>query len=377
MKKVSVRLVFDRKHVATKSKKASVQIEVLHNQQRKYFGTGVQLFLDQWAKDRVKNHPLMGQLNEQISIKMAAILDIVNQLDKESIEFSFDKLKSWLDPSKGDDDFLLFMEKRIEERGVKESTKVRQKSILKALREFGRIKVFSDITLANIKLYDEFAWTKCTTQAAVYNYHKTLKTFVRESQAFEHIKSNPYSLFKLNKGETKQRKFLTQEELSNIENKEIKAEYLSKVRDLFIFCCYTGLAYSDLAAFDFKNAFISGGKYRVRDARVKTGTEFNITLMDKAVCILNRYNFKLPIISNFNYNSYLKVLGEFCGIKKKLTSHVARHTFATTVTLAHGIRIEVVSKMLGHSNIRTTQIYAHVLQKEVDEAFDKLNDIVC
>lgn len=376
MKKVSVRLVFDRKRVATKSKKASVQIEVLYDQKRKYFSTGVQLFSDQWAKDRVKNHPLMGELNERISIKLSSIMGFINSLERENSEFSFEKLGNFLDPSVSNGDFLAFMEKRIDEREVRESTKIRQKSVLKALHEFGRIKTFSDITLPTIKLYDEFARKKCTKQSAVYNYHKTLKTFVREAFAFEYIKFNPYTAFKLSKGETRQRKYLIQEELDKIESKEIKAEYLTKTRDVFIFCCYTGLAYSDLSAFNFREAVFSSGKYRIRDARQKTGSVFNITLLEKAMNILRKYDFNLPIISNAKYNLHLKVLGEFCGINKKLTSHVARHTFATTITLAHGIRIEVVSKMLGHTNIKTTQIYAHVLQKEVDEAFDKLDRVV-
>jgi site-specific recombinase XerD len=92
--------------------------------------------------------------------------------------------------------------------------------------------------------------------------------------------------------------------------------------------------------------------------------------------ILRKYDFKLPIISNQKYNSYLKVLGAFCNLKKRVTSHVARHTFATTVTLANGVRIEVISKMLGHTNIKTTQIYAKVCQPEVDNEFNRLNKIL-
>ena len=92
--------------------------------------------------------------------------------------------------------------------------------------------------------------------------------------------------------------------------------------------------------------------------------------------ILNKYDFKLPIISNQKYNAFLKVIGAFCEIKKRLTSHVARHTFATTVTLGNGVRIEVVSKMLGHTNIQTTQLYAKIFQEEVDHEFNRLNEIV-
>lgn len=98
--------------------------------------------------------------------------------------------------------------------------------------------------------------------------------------------------------------------------------------------------------------------------------------MDKVMDILRRYDYKLPVISNQKYNSYLKVLGAFCNVNKRLTSYVARHTFATTIALANGVRIEVISKMLGHTNIRTTQLYAKICQSEVDKEFDRLNGIL-
>ena len=122
--------------------------------------------------------------------------------------------------------------------------------------------------------------------------------------------------------------------------------------------------------------FLTSKMYRIRDERIKTGTPYNISLMDKVMNILKKYEFKLPVISNQKYNSYLKILGAFCEIKKKLTSHVARHTFATTIALANGVRIEVISKMLGHTNIQTTQLYAHIYQAEVDKEFERLNNIV-
>lgn len=190
------------------------------------------------------------------------------------------------------------------------------------------------------------------------------------------ISENPYQNFKLDHGKRVLRRFLTKEELIKIETKQIDDICLSRVRDIFLFCCYTGLAYADLAAFNFKDAVMANGMYRIRDHRIKTGTPYNISLMDKAMDILKKYDFKLPIISNQKYNLYLKILGAFCEIKKKLTSHVARHTFATSIALANGVRIEVISKMLGHTNIQTTQLYAHIYQSEVDKEFERLNKII-
>ena len=181
---------------------------------------------------------------------------------------------------------------------------------------------------------------------------------------------------KLDRGNSDKRKFLSKDELKAVELTPIPVPCIERVRDIFLFCCYTGLAYSDLAKFDFNEAKLEGGMYRIRDFRKKTGTPYYISLMDKAMAILRKYDLKLPIISLQKYNSYLKVLGAFCKLKTPLTSHVARHTFATTVTLANGVRIEVISKMLGHTNIQTTQIYAKICQSEVNNEFDRLNNIV-
>lgn len=379
MNNVSVRLVFDRKHTATKKHQASVQMEVTHQSKRKFISTGIRLYSDQWSKDsKVKNHPQSVLFNQQIADQMADIYEFAHELQTKGLPFSFERLSEHL---KGatvgtENSFLDFMRRRIEERHISEATKKHHRCILRALEEFGLIKAFADINWQNIKRWDEFSHTRCKLQSSAYNYHKTLKIYVREAYASQLIATNPYSNIKLDRGNQNTRKFLTKEELARLESKVINNTSLAKVRDLFVFCCYTGLAYSDLAKFNFKDAEKSGGMYRIRDCRKKTGTEYNITLMDKAMAILTKYSFSLPVISNQRYNSYLKVLGAFCEVKKHLTSHVARHTFATTVTMANGVRIEVISKMLGHTNIQTTQIYAKICQAEVDHEFDRLNGLL-
>lgn len=379
MNNVSVRLVFDRKHVATKKRQSSVQMEVTYQRKRKYVGTGIKLYSDQWGKDlKVKNHPQSLVFNQKLNDMVSGIYDFVYQLSSQNIPFTFERLERYLNNSESGttNSFLSFMEKRIYERQVTDSTKQRQKCVLKALKEFGRIKDFTDICDENIRTYDEFAKKRCKCQSSVYNYHKILKVFVREAYAAHLISENPYQNFKLDRGKRVARRFLTKEELVKLETKQIDDMCLNRVRDLFLFCCYTGLAYADLAIFNFKDAIMTDGMYRIRDERIKTGTPYNISLMDKVMNILKKYEFKLPVISNQKYNSYLKILGAFCEIKKKLTSHVARHTFATTVALANGVRIEVISKMLGHTNIQTTQLYAHIYQAEVDKEFERLNNIV-
>ena len=378
--RLSIRLVFDRKHVATKKHQASVQLEVTYASKRKFISTGVKLYSDQWnSKDmKVKNHPQTLLFNQQLNDLVADIYNFANQLNVQKKEFSFEKLDDHLgrcgkDTSRS---FLHYMRKRIIERPISSTTKAKQMGVLKALEQFGKIKTFSDICFQNILAWDEFAKKRCSCQSSVYNYHKVLKIFVREAYASQLISVDPYQSMKLSRGTKESRKFLTKEELKSIEDYEFDDQCLGRVRDVFLFCCYTGLSYADLTKFDFNEAVYSDGMYRIRDCRQKTGTEYNISLVDKAMAILTKYDFNLPIISNQKYNAFLKVIAAFCGIKKRLTSHVARHTFATTLTLGNGVRIEVVSKMLGHTNIQTTQIYAKIYQQEVDKEFNRLNDII-
>jgi site-specific recombinase XerD len=144
---------------------------------------------------------------------------------------------------------------------------------------------------------------------------------------------------------------------------------------VFIFCCYTGFAFSDIFQFE-QNAVTIGldGEYWLSTNRQKTGTKESVPLLPVALEIIEKYkshpycvteNKLLPVNSNQRYNSYLKELADICNINKHLTSHIARHTFATTVTLANGVPIETVSSMLGHTSIRTTQIYAKVVEEKV------------
>lgn len=379
MNNLSVRLVFDRKHVATKKHQASVQLEVTYERKRKFISTGIKLYSDQWSKDqKVKNHPQSSLYNKQLNDMVANIYNFAHQLTSQHQDVTLEKIGRCFDANSNHDTCSLidWMRKRIMERPIAESTRKKQLCILRALVKFGKIKSFSDICLGNILEWDKYAKTRCTSKSSVYDFHKVLKIYVREAYAYQLISTDPYQTIKLDHGTSEGRRFLTKEELKLLEDRELQDRSLERVRDMFLFCCYTGLSYADLSKFDFNEAFYSDGMYRIRDRRKKTGTEYNISIIDKAMNILKKYDYRLPVISNQKYNAFLKLIGAFCGIKKRLTSHVARHTFATTVTLGNGVRIEVVSKMLGHTNIQTTQIYAKIFQQEVDKEFNRLNGIV-
>ncbi|MGB6153895.1 MAG: site-specific integrase [Pricia sp.] len=205
---------------------------------------------------------------------------------------------------------------------------------------------------------------------------KRLRRMVTLAYRMEWLDRDPFVNFKM-RIEKKEREFLTSEELQSIEDLESSIERLIVVRDLFVFSCYTGISYSDIITLTEKNIVIGidGSPWIMAD-RVKTGTPFKIPLLPKAKTIIDKYRYHLrthtsknllPKLSNQKLNSYLKEIADFCNIKKNLTFHMARHTFATTVTLSNGVPIETVSKLLGHTKLSTTQIYARVVEKKVSE----------
>jgi integrase len=185
------------------------------------------------------------------------------------------------------------------------------------------------------------------------------------------IYTDPFANYKIRIARV-DRGYLTQEQLDGIIGKNFALKRLELVRDIFVFSCYTGLAYIDVKNLRQKHIRTSfDGNLWVMTKRQKTDVQSNIPLLDVAKQILEKYKGTLPdekvlpILSNQKMNAYLKEIGDLCGIEQNLTFHLARHTFGTTVTLAKGVPIETVSKMLGHTNIKTTQIYARITNSKI------------
>ncbi|WP_191967969.1 site-specific integrase [Rhizosphaericola mali] len=196
------------------------------------------------------------------------------------------------------------------------------------------------------------------------------------------IPYNPIGGFKCNY-ENPQREILTMEEIERIYNKSLLPR-LAQVRDVYIFCCFTGLAFTDVMQLTASNIItgMDGEKWIITD-RQKTGTLEEVPLLPVALEILEKYSCNivlqkkkqlLPLCSNQRFNGYLQEIADICGIDKHLTSHTARHTFATTVTLENDVPIETVSRMLGHKSIRTTQIYAKITRKKISNNMRTLKD---
>lgn len=185
------------------------------------------------------------------------------------------------------------------------------------------------------------------------------------------IAGDPFANYKIRLKKV-DRGYLTEDEINKILKKKFATQRLEHVRDIFIFSCFTGLAYIDVKNLTQDNVRTSfDGEMWIMTKRQKTDISVNVPLMKIPQMILDKYKGQLPngmllpILSNQKMNSYLKEIGDLCGIRKNLTFHLARHTFATTTTLAKGIPIETVSKMLGHTNIETTQIYARITNSKI------------
>lgn len=221
---------------------------------------------------------------------------------------------------------------------------------------------------------------KCNNNSAV-KYMKNFGKIIRICLANEWMSLNPFLNYK-NKVKPVERICLNEEEMARIARKPMLSERLEQVRDIFLFCCFTGLSYIDVKQLRETDIVpgIDGEKW-ISIKRQKTNVPSRIPLLPMATSLIERYKDHMtrnitgmifPVCSNQKMNSYLKEISDVCGIKKQITFHIARHTFATTVTMLKGVPIESVSKMLGHTNIRTTQHYAKILDIKVGADMAKL-----
>ena len=212
-------------------------------------------------------------------------------------------------------------------------------------------------------------------QATVYRSIQRIKKIIQFAISENYLQRDPFHLYKNKKYKTVII-YLTDEELKKLEKHNFSQVRLQQVKDLFIFCCYTGLAYAEMSTLTTKNIEMGfDGNEWIQMIRKKTNKKISIPILPKAREILDKYNDKLPTLSNQKFNSYLKEISELVGIDKKLTHHTARKTFATTVLLFNNVPMEIVSELLGHSNMNITQAhYGKVVHKKVSNEIKKLND---
>ena len=372
------RVVFDRNHKATRKNAAAVYIEVSFDRKRSFYNTGVKVCANQFRNGTVFNCGQMAEYQERINGMRNTIEDFINEKMKNRETFRLEDLKKFMAGrvTGKPNSFLRFMYGRIYDRPIAESTRKAHLSIYNTLRHWGRIRQFGDITEANLKLWDDLAHRNAHKAKSVWNYHKILKIYCREAKRFGYIKENPYDFMKFKRDNAPGHRFITMEDIEKIKSLRLAEKALADARLCFLFQCYTSLSYADMCKFDISQVRKVDGKLRLRSLRVKTNGMYNITLIRAAVEILEDCGFVLPVQDLHFYNRNLQTIQLRAGITTHLTSHVGRHTFATSIALKHKMPIEVLQKVMGHESIRTTQVYAKVLQESVDEEFDRLDGLI-
>ena len=208
---------------------------------------------------------------------------------------------------------------------------------------------------------------------------KTLKTVTIQAQKVGFLDHDPFINLRFHLKPV-DRGFLTEEEIEVLMSKQFAVKRLEHVRDIFVFSCFTGLAYIDVSNLTEENIVTLGGTDWIMTKRQKTSITENVPILDVAREIINKYHSSadrnghlLPILSNQKMNAYLKEIADLCGIKKRLSYHMARHTYATLL-LSKGVPMETVSKLLGHTNIKTTQIYARITNKKIEQDVMRVAD---
>lgn len=374
-----VALVFNRRHTATTTKEAAVELRVSYQKEQKYMSTGVRLLPKHWRRGMVINRVDAIQLNQTLEKLVVDVRKVILQMmDDGNIDiFSIpDKLKRL---RSGNLTFLDFCDTRMKIRqyGKAVDSQERYTRFMKFFRSWGKIVEFEDITDLNIIALDEYLAARGLKPYSKWNnYHRFLNSFILDAIDEGYVKRNPYKWVRIEKEKSKGGigKYLSPQEFAKVRDMELPTESLQRVRDLFVFQTYTCLSYVDLSTFDAEKIEKVKGMKVYIGTRAKTSQTFTIPLLKPALAILKKYNNHLPIISNVKYNEYLKVVAQNASIDKPVSSHWARHTGATLLLNSGDVPMNIVQHILGHASQRMTeQVYAKRLDESIVDAMAKID----
>ena len=405
---IKTAIIYNHRGRFGKDGTAPVEVRVTVNRRAYYINTGVHVRAREWKHDRVFNCEGEDTLNERINIMLARVDKIINEhlKNETELDIDFDEVRRLVrSPDKrvkrkiynGDvlaivqdaEDMTVWMQDEIEKLDVAHGTRNHYKVSVAALIESGAMRKWSELTVENVHRFDAYlhrikkhqtdAEVKANKpveyigQATVRNYHKDIKALLGRALKFGLITANPYDRMRgeIKRGDHETVEFLTDAERERIEGLSMTdGTMLATVRDMFIFQCYTGMAYADMMAFSLEKCHRVGDSLTYCAPRVKTGVTFYIRMLPKALAIAERYGGRMPNVADQTCNSNLKTIATATGITKRLTTHVGRHTFAT-MALRNKIPLEHLQKMLGHRRITQTQRYAKLLPMDVYNEFDK------
>ena len=397
MMKSIFRVVFYlRSNYVNKEGKTSVMLRIYLNNERLSLGsTGISVKSSQWdkEKERIKGRTTEAlNTNLQLDNIASGLQSIFRRIEMSDV-VSLERIKSeFLGKKEEIDTLIQLFEKHngdvAKQVGVSVGKATLQKynvckrhfsEFLEKQYKRSDLKL-TELTYVVIREFDLYLRTEVGQNAnTATKTMKTFKTITLLGQKMGVLLHDPFMNHRFHI-EPVNRGFLTDEEILCIAHKQINIPRLELIRDIFIFSCFTGLAYIDVSNLTPDHIVTLGDKQWIMTQRQKTSVETNVLLLDIPKAIIAKYGGKtyrngklFPMLTNQKTNSYLKEIADICGIKKNLTFHLARHTFAT-MSLSKGVPMESVSKMLGHTNIRTTQIYARITNKKIEHDMEELAD---
>lgn len=387
-----------RKNRSNKLGEAPIYMRFSINNERAEISTGRSINPQDWdskLNKAITKKKGAGQFNKFLDVLKNSIYDHHTEMVKNGELISAKKLKARFLGIEEDKKTLLqvfeYHNKQMEElQGITyaEATVKRYITTLDHVKRFLKHQYnLNDIPLARLKYsfivdFEHYFKTvrKCNNNST-YKYLKNMRKVINLAIRNEWLDKDPFAKYKTKLIEVK-RECLNKEELKSLENLKLTFPRLEVVRDIFVFSCYTGLAYIDVSNLTKEDIRIGiDGNLWILLEREKTKTLSNIPILPNAHDLIKKYtdhpakkteDHIFPSFSNQKLNAYLKELADLASIDKNLTFHIARHTFATTITLANGVPIESISSMLGHKNIRTTQIYSKVVNEKVSKDMSKL-----
>ena len=363
-----VKLIFDRKKQCTaKGGEGDVEIYVYHNGRKRYLSTGVRVRKREYKDGVISVRIDAVELNKRLQWCVQTIQEQVNAMVEKDM-VALGDLR--IDVTDRSDDFWQWAYDYVNEKRVSEGTRRNLIGMLNKVREASDIKEFADVTAQAIDRIDRnLGYLKESSRAA---YHATFKSVVYHAYRLKKIASYPYECFTFHeKQSTRRIKYLGAEELAKLEAiSGTLHKLLQKSLDIFLLGCYTGLRYSDISQLRRENMCVKNGIRWLTGEQQKTGNDYAIVASDKVVEILDRYDWDVSEHAS-QLNRRLKTIARIAGVREDITMHQSRHTFATKA-LGKGVRMEVVSKMLGHTDIKMTQRYAKVLNDEVAKGFEMI-----
>lgn len=374
MDKIRYRLVYNRKKQLNKQGTALVQVEASLNQRKIYFKTNIYLRPEHWDKQtaQVIDHPQANDLNAMLFEFVLHLQGIELSFWKRGIQPTLALLRDAIKKNTPINvTFTVFAKEYVKHSDRRQSTKDNLITTINVLQEFRPWLDFKDITYSFLKDLEAYLREKGNGINTVAKHLRQLRTLVNEAinQGYIHADAYPFRKFKI-KQEKGRHEFLTPNELRKLENLEVEDRKLRHVLDAFLFCCYVGLRFSDFCQLTPDNFIRVNGKRWLHFKSIKTGIELRLPLHllfeGKALTILDRYNIEdfASLGCNSDVNKYLSQIAGMARIRKHITYHTARHTCATLL-IHQGVPITTVQKLLGHTSVKTTEIYSEVLSSTI------------